>query len=484
METLTELLHSITKETITVEKNRKLNTVFAQYDHAEIIGTMAMMFSLSEILECFQSTDAIKCDSREIKTIGTYYVKMNNGGVPRILASLLCLWTEMGYKVVLYTDLPENEDDYSYPKTVKRIIVPNTYDPYTRVSFWEQSLLENQVDIMVDHNWMPSYLIWDVLLIKSLHIPFVLYVHGHFTALYYTYSEYNMLAHKVFALCDLVLSLADDIARFYKLCGCRSKLIYNPINPELLTDTKRAALDSHNIIWIGRVCSGKRPYDAIEIMDRVLREVPDAELTLVGDGTEHDMNALYRLCEQKKISEHVHFAGFQIVVAPYYQQAAVMLMTSEREGYPTVILESKAYGLPTVMYELSYLTLTKDKEGIVPVEMGDVEAAAEAIIELLKNEEKRFRLGQAAKQSFEVLKQADLKAEWKSILNSFQYDQEDIKANTTDSLMIQMLLEQLKTASERDHINSLDYKVGNMILRFPRMLYHFVQKCRNRLIAH
>ena len=484
METLIELLHSIAKETIYTEKNKKLSKIFEEYDNAEIIDTMAAIFSLSEILEYLKNADVIKCDRREIKTIGTYYHKMDNGGVPRILASLLGLWTEMGYQVVLYTDLPENVEDYSYPKTVKRIIVPNTYAPYTRASFWEQSLLGNQVDIMIDHNWMPSYLIWDVLSIKSMHIPFVLYVHGHFTALYGSYSNYTLVAHKVFALCDLVLSLAEDIARFYELCGCRSRLIYNPINPELLDDIELASLGSHTIAWVGRVCAGKRPCDAVEIMDRVLKKVPDAELFMVGNGPEQDMSDLHKLCEQKQIAEQVHFSGFQIDVAPYYQQSALMLMTSEKESYSMVLLESKAYGLPTVMYELPYLTLTRGEAGIVPVEMGNVEAAAEAVIDLLLNNEKRLGLGQDARQSFECLKRADLKAEWKSIFDSFQCDQEDIRIGITDSPIIQMLMDQLNTASETSHINSLDYRVGHMVLKFPRMIYHFMLKCKDRLTAH
>lgn len=484
METLKPLLHSIAKETINAERNRKLSTVFARYDHAEIIGTMATMFSLPEILESFQSADVLKCDSREIKTIGTYYFRINNGGVSRTLAGLLYLWTEMGYKVVLYTDSPENEDDFSYPETVKRIIVPNTYDPYARASFWKQSLLENHVDIMVDHNWMSSYLTWDVLSIKSLHIPFILYVHAHFTALYDVCSNYTMMAHRVFGLCDLVLSLADEIARFYELCGCRSKLIYNPINPELLDDIEPAMLDSHTIVWVGRVCKGKRPSDAIEIMDRVLRRIPDAHLIIVGKGTEQDINDLCKLCEQKQISEHVHFMGYQTDVAPYYQQSALMLMTSEKESYSMVLLESKAYGLPTVMYELPYLTLTKGEVGIVAVEMGDVETAAEAVINLLLDEKRRLQLGQDAKQSFECLKQADLRAEWKSIFESFQCNQEDTQIDTTDSPIIQMLMDQLDTALETARINSLDYRVGNIVLKLPRKIYHFIRNCKNKLTTH
>lgn len=484
MDTLNELLHAIAKETVHAERNRKLNKVFEQYDNAEIIGTMALMFSLSEILQYFKNADVIKRDNREIRIIGTYYRKMNNGGVERVLASLLYLWTEMGYKVVLYTDSPENKDDYFYPKNIKRIIVPDTHDPYIRASFWEQSLLENQVDIMIDHHWMPPFVIWDVLSVKSLHIPLVLYVHGHFTALYGDCSEYNMLAHKVFALCDMVLSLTDCNVRFYELCGCRSRLIYNPINPELLSDIRQAALESHMIVWVGRVCEGKRPSDAIEIMERVLRKVPDAQLTIVGNGAEQDMHALYRLCEQKKISEYIHFAGFQIDVAPYYRQAALMLMTSEKESYSMVLLECKAYGLPTVMYELPYLTLTRDKQGIVSVEMGNIEDAAEAIIELLLNKEKRFCLGQDSKESFETLKRMDLRSEWKNIFNSFQCDQGDIKADATESLMIQMLLEQLKIASERTRTDSRDYRIGNIMLKFPRKIYSFAKKCEKKLSAH
>lgn len=480
MKKLRELLYSAMQESNAINRNNMLSKIFEHYDNAQIVGTAALTLTLEENLKLFNEAEILRCTARKIKTIGTYYQKLFNGGLPRVLASLLCLWTEMGYNVILYTDLEATEEDYEYPHTVKRIVVPDTSEIYSRCLFWEKSLTENQVDIMIDHNWMSSLLIWDALLTKSLHIPFVLYVHGHFTALYEVGYTYNMLSHKVFALCDMVLSLAECNARFYELCGCNSRLIVNPIAPELLGDIQPASLNSNTILWIGRICDGKRAKDAIEIFETVLKKVPNAELTLVGNGNEHDMGVLHTACIQKKLLDRVHFAGFQINVEPFYQKAAMMLMTSEKEGYPTVVLESKAYGLPIVMYELPYLALTKDQKGIVTVDIGNTKAASDAISDILLNQETKFRLGREARESFKTLAQYNLSAEWEDIFVSLE-NSLGFKSRSADINVLCPLLDQMKIASEKAALTLLDYKVGNSILKYPRKIYYFMKSCFAKL---
>ena len=286
-------------------RNKKMKILFSKNSNAKIIGTMAETISLTEILNCFSETDVIHSKNRKVKTIGTYYTWIYNGGVQRVLANLLCLWVKMGYRVVLYTDEPENENDYFYPEVVKRVVVPNTRDAYLRAVFWNKTMHEEYIDVMVYHEWMSDYLIWDMLLIKSLHIPFVLHTHGHFTAMYNNCNDYAINSHKVFGICDLVVSLAECNARFYEMCGCRSLVLHNPISSELLENKVLAKLDSHNILWIGRICDGKRLEEAIEIFEIILKKVADAKLCIVGSGAESEMKAMRLLCEQKGIASSV-----------------------------------------------------------------------------------------------------------------------------------------------------------------------------------
>lgn len=474
-----ELYKNIAYEKEYEIRNKKMKALFSKYNRSEIIGTMAETISLKEILNCFSGTDVIQPENKEIKTVGTYYTWMYNGGVQRILASLICLWVEMGYRVVLYTDQPENENDYFYPETVKRVVVPNTRNAYLRTVFWNKTIQKESIDIMVYHEWMSDYLIWDMLLIKSLHIPFVLYTHGHFTAIYNSCNTYVMNSHEVFRICDLVVSLAECNARFYEMCGCRSLMLHNPISTELLENKVLAKLDNHNILWIGRICDGKRLEEAIEIFEIILKRIGDAKLFIVGSGTENEMRKIRLFCEEKGITSSVYFEGFQADVGVYYRNAAMMLMTSEKEGYPTVILECKAYGVPIVMYNLPYLTLTKDQKGIRVAEIGDIGTMAAKAIEILLDTKMRLDLGHDAYKSFEMLKQYNLQEKWRNIFDSFSHYSENAPDNTADQLLMQMFLEQLRIGINYDHMNSIDYLIGKNLLMLPRKMYHFYRKLKN-----
>ena len=105
---------------------------------------------------------------------------------------------------------------------------------------------------------------------------------------------------------------------------------------------------------------------------------------------------LQMLAQMYGIEDNVEFVGAQDDPAPFYERASVHLLTSRMEGWCLVLAESKAHGLPCVMYELPYLTLTQGGRGIVAVEQGDREGAARAVWALLADEERRRQLGQDA----------------------------------------------------------------------------------------
>lgn len=67
------------------------------------------------------------------------------------------------------------------------------------------------------------------------------------------------------------------------------------------------------------------------------------------------------------------------------------------------LAESKAYGIPVVMYDLPNLDLAQQRKGTVVVPQSDVNAAALAIIELLNNSMKRELIAKEARQSIEFL---------------------------------------------------------------------------------
>ena len=50
-----------------------------------------------------------------------------------------------------------------------------------------------------------------------------------------------------------------------------------------------------------------------------------------------------------------------------------------------VVLETKAYGISIVMYDLPYLALTRDKKGVLSSEISDLGTMADNIVKLLND---------------------------------------------------------------------------------------------------
>jgi glycosyltransferase involved in cell wall biosynthesis len=100
--------------------------------------------------------------------------------------------------------------------------------------------------------------------------------------------------------------------------------------------------------------------------------------------------------EELGIREKVFFLGSQSNVYPFLQQADLFLMPSRFEGMPMTIIEAMGTGLPIVASAVGGVPDMMDhqKSGmLVPCEPA---AVADAICQLLQNEDLRKTLGSNA----------------------------------------------------------------------------------------
>ena len=237
---------------------------------AHDIALTAKKFELKEAIEYFENIKFENTrDPKDIKTIGMFYTRMYDGGIERVMAALCPILDKMGCKVILYTTEPPNEKDYYYPESVKRVVIADYENLDARLVKLEQSLKDEKVDLFIYHGWLYPALLWDMMLIKSLNIKFVLHTHGLFAAPYLYINSQTLYSHKIFSMCDAVVTLADISSEFYKLYGCVTYLIQNPIPDYLKNINKTANLNSKKILWIGRIDKGKRLIDAVKIFELV-----------------------------------------------------------------------------------------------------------------------------------------------------------------------------------------------------------------------
>lgn len=159
---------------------------------------------------------------------------------------------------------------------------------------------------------------------------------------------------------------------FYRGLGIRVTYMPNPVDLSVGRE-KMASLDSFSMLWMGRISEEKNPAAAVEIAARVIKEVPEAELLIVGKGDEALTGQLKNRIAELHMEEKILLCGFQKDVERFYQSAAVCISTSRVEGFPCTNIESRLYGLPSVCFDLPYVELYKTDQGLITVPEGDVE---------------------------------------------------------------------------------------------------------------
>jgi glycosyltransferase involved in cell wall biosynthesis len=150
--------------------------------------------------------------------------------------------------------------------------------------------------------------------------------------------------------------------------------------------------------FVGRLTRDKGLPELIEAFDTILGAEPETHLLLVGwfDASEDALGGEMR----RRIESHprIHLTGLVEDTAPYYRAMDVMVLPTWREGFPNVVLEAGATGIPVVT-TLS----TGSRDAVVPevtgllIPPGYPEAIAEAVLKLLRDPVRRRRMGKAAR---------------------------------------------------------------------------------------
>lgn len=160
------------------------------------------------------------------------------------------------------------------------------------------------------------------------------------------------------------------------------------------------------ILYVGRVDPEKSIGNVVTAFVEILAEVPNAELVIVGDGT--DRSRLRDLVQGLGMEESVKFLGRVMLpdIADIYRAATVFATASETETQGIVLIEAAATGLPLVAVDAGAVSeLCQNRKNGILCRPGDTSAMAGALTKILKDEKLRAKYSAA---SLEIAKQHDL----------------------------------------------------------------------------
>jgi glycosyltransferase involved in cell wall biosynthesis len=147
---------------------------------------------------------------------------------------------------------------------------------------------------------------------------------------------------------------------------------------------------------VGHLIAQKRPERAVDVLARVRAEGEDAVLVVAGDGPLRD--AVRERSRERRVEEHVRMLGERTDVDQVLGGIDVLVLTSDSEGIPGIVIEAQMTGCPVVTFPLGAVAeVVADGETGVVLAEPDVAAMADAVVGLLRDPARRARCSAAAR---------------------------------------------------------------------------------------
>lgn len=197
----------------------------------------------------------------------------------------------------------------------------------------------------------------------------------------------------------VVLTEEDSIAWYgvlYKVFQ-----IYNPLTfkPE-----KKSELENKRFIAVGRLEPQKNYPDMIRAWAMVAEKYPDWHLDIFGSGSQE--KKLRRLIDSLGLGSCVHLMGRTEDIQSEMLNSSGLLLSSRFEGFPMVLLEAQAAGLPIVSYSCPCgpAEIVEDGKSGFLVPAGNVKGLSEGVCKLIGSPKMMYDFGEA---SFAAAKRFD-----------------------------------------------------------------------------
>lgn len=198
------------------------------------------------------------------------------------------------------------------------------------------------------------------------------------------------------AIVGISKSVANDVERTLSLPHGAVKVIYNPVVDEslwgrLADDISHPWLTDRRapvVLSVGRMTRQKDHATLIRGFAKA-RERKTMRLLIIGDGPERQ--ALQDLAISLGVQGDIDMPGFKANPLPYMAHADVFALTSRWEGFGNVLVEAMAADCPIICSDCPGGPREVVDDGrfgtLIPV--GNAEAVAESLLNVLNNDRKR-----------------------------------------------------------------------------------------------
>lgn len=286
----------------------------------------------------------------EKRKISILSINLGAGGAEKVI-SVLLKQLILDYEVHLF--LFDNLVHFAIPKEVNvHIIGKKYYNVFSKLlGFiglpfrYYSKLRKNEINISLSFLTRPN-IINGIIKIMNPKIRVIMSERCYPSIAYKSnlsrYYLYKCLIPLFYNKADVVFSnstyINKDLRANFKI-KAPLEVIYNPIegvDEKMVLDKIEKNID---IIWVGKLIDIKNPSLLIEALHNTEGSY---KTTFLGSGH------LLQNLENKVNGLDIAFKGRVSNVNEYLNKSKVLILTSNSEGFPNVILEGMSYGLPVI----------------------------------------------------------------------------------------------------------------------------------------
>ena len=372
--------------------------------------------------------------------IGFVIFSLGVGGAERVASTLVNEWARRGEQITLLTIDSQDRDFYPIDARVQRVAMglnsPSKKWRYSvannarRIRLLRAFAHSSKFDVMVSFGDKTNVLL--LLATRGLKIPVIVAEHNNPRKWNIgVIAEY--LRRLLYPRASAVVVLTSEIAEWaHEIVGRETiRVIPNPVGEQCLHVSQPIVrLDHHFVVGMGRMAVEKGFDLLLQAFALSVESNPDWSLRLVGQGPEQQR--LGNLAAQLGIHHAVRFEPVTRDPERILRESDLFVLSSRTEGFPMVLLEAMACGLPVVSFDCVSGPRAMIRHGVdgllVPPE--DVDALAKAMARLMGDERERRRLAERAVEVTDRFGLPRVMAMWSEVLAAASQGKNRTKVET------------------------------------------------------